>query len=264
MTDAPFSSEERRALDRFEPPALATGFADRALERVRARDEADLPPLPKRSGRWRAASPWRRGGALLGALAGVSLVSAAAAATGVFGEPVEVPVISPIARSLDIVPAPVARAAPPAQAAAPAAQPGVGLARERIDALIDDPAFRALPPLERRAELRRTARDLVDSGEARPREVVDALRETGRERLAELPPAQREQLVDAIVERREARREGVIGTTPAERRQMRRQIARERRAAARAPDAAPLADDAAGGSDEQALEASEGLAADGR
>jgi hypothetical protein len=60
MSDTPFSPEMRRALDGFAPPAPAPGFADRALERVRARDAA--PPLPKPLRRWRSASPWRRAG----------------------------------------------------------------------------------------------------------------------------------------------------------------------------------------------------------
>jgi hypothetical protein len=244
MSDTPFSPEMRRALDGFAPPPPAPGFADRALERVRARDAT--PPLSKPLRRWRAASPWRRAGVVIGALASVSLVSAAAAATGVFGEPVEVPVISPIARSLDIVRAPVVRQAPPVQAAAaPAAppQPGVSAARERIDTLIDDPEFRALPPAERRAELRRSAREMVASGEARPREVRTALRDTTRERLANLTPEQRAQLADAVAQRRETRREELAGTTPAERRQARRQAMRERRATALEQDAVPAASD---------------------
>lgn len=237
MSDTPFSPEMRRALDGFAPPPPAPGFADRALERVRARDAA--PPLPKPLRRWRSTSPWRRAGVIVGALASVSLVSAAAAATGVFGEPVEVPVLSPLARSLDIIPAPVVRRAPPVQAAAaPAAQPrpGVSAARERIDTLIDDPEFRALPPVERRAELRRTAREMVASGEARPGEVRTALRDTARERLANMTPEQREQLAEAVAQRRETR----AGTTPAERRQARRQAMRERRSEALEQDAAPV------------------------
>jgi len=237
MSDPPFSPGMRRALDGFAPPPPATGFADRALERIQARDQAALPTLPRLSRRWRSASPWRRGGAIVGAIASLTLVSAAAAATGIFGQAIEVPVISPIARSLDMVPAPVLRRAPPAAALAPATAPGVSAAREQLDALIDDPEFRALPPVERRAELRRTARDLVASGEARPREVATALRETGRERLAAMTPEQREQVAAAVAERREERRQSLAGTTPAERRLMRREAVRERRAAALEPEA---------------------------
>lgn len=243
MSDTPFSPDMRRALDGFAPPAQAPGFADRALDRVRARDEAGMPPLPGPLRRSRSTSPWRRAGVVIGALASVTLVSAAAAATGVFGEPIEVPVISPIARSLDIVSVPVVREAPPRQAAAPTDVPEANGTREKIDALIDDPEFRALPPVERRAELRRTAREMVNSGEATPREVVDALRETGRERLADLTPEEREQLAQTLAERREARREWIAETTPAERRQVRRQIMRERRAGALEQGAAPLESD---------------------
>ena len=245
MSDTPFSPDMRRALDGFVPPSPATGFADRALERIEARDRA-LAALPRLSRRWRSASPWRRGGAIIGAIASLTLVSAAAAATGLFGEPIEVPVISPIARSLEIVPAPVVRQAPPAAAQAPAAAPGVSAARDRLEALIDDPEFRALPPVERRAELRRTARDIVASGEARPVEVRAALRDTTRERLANMTPEQREKLAEAVAQRREA----LAGTTPAERRQARRQALRERRSEALEQGAAPVAGDEAGGSGE--------------
>jgi hypothetical protein len=264
MSEPPFSPELRRALDGFAPPPVASGFAERALDRVRARDEAATPPLPQRWRRWRTASPWRRGGVIAGAIASVSLVSAAAAATGLFGEPVEVPVISRIARSLDIVEAPLAPPGTPARAEASGVTSGASAARERIDALIDDPAFRALPPVERRAELRRTAREIVSSGDARPREVIDALRETGRERLANLTPAEREQLIDTVVERREARRERIAGATPAERRQVRREIMRERRDGAPQPEATPLADDPAGAADGLSSADGEGLAAEGR
>jgi hypothetical protein len=229
--DTAFSPAERRALDRFAPPPPAAGFAQRALDRVQRRDAAKLPPLPRLARRWRSAGPWRRAGVIVGGVASLSLVSAAAAATGVFGEPVHVPVISQIAQSLDIVPEQAAKQAPQVAEAPPQAPTRAAPARQQIDTLLDDPEFRALPRPQRRAELRRTARELVTSGEATPREVITALRDTGRERIAELTPEQRAALAEAAAERREA----ISRMTPRERRQALRERRAERRAEWLAP-----------------------------
>jgi hypothetical protein len=228
MSDTPFPPEMRRALDSFAPPPLPPDFAERVAERARQREAA--PELPRLR---RPASRWRRAGWIAGGVASLSLVSAAAAATGVFGEPVHVPVISQIAQSLEIVPVPAERAASiaaEAQVQEPT-EPEPASTRERLDALLDDPEFRALPPRKRRAELRQTARELIDSGEATPREVVSALRDSARERVAQLPPEQREQIEAAATERREARQEirrEVMAAPPVERREVRRQLVRER------------------------------------
>lgn len=224
MSDAPLSLELRRALDGFAPPPQAGGFAARALARVEARDAAALPPLPRLARRWRSANPWRRAGLIVGGVASLSLVSAAAAATGVFGEPIHVPVISRIAQSLDLVPAAAEEREPELAQSAPEAPPAT--TREKLDRVIDDPAFRALPPAERRAELRKTARGMVQSGEATRREVVTALRETTRERIAEMTPEQREQVREAVA----AKREEIAEMTPQERRLARRARIAERRA----------------------------------
>lgn len=226
MSDTPFPPEMRRALDSFAPPPLPADFAERVAEKARQREAA--PELP----RLRQHRRWKRAGWIAGGIASLSLVSAAAAATGVFGEPVHVPVISQIAQSLDIVPAPAER--PTGVAAAEAhepAEPEPASPRERLDALLDDPEFRSLPPPQRRAELRQTARELIASGEATPREVVTALRDTARQRVAQLPPEQRERIEEAVTERREARqeiRQEVMSVPPAERREVQRQLVRER------------------------------------
>jgi hypothetical protein len=249
MSETPFSPETRRALDSFLPPSQPAGFAERALEKVRQRESAAAPSLPRLSRRWRSANPWRRAGWIVGGVASLSLMSAAAAATGVFGEPVHVPLISQIAQSLEIVPVPTASSGSPnadrAVAKATAAGTGASSVREQLDTLLDDPEFRALPPRQRRVELRQTARELVGSGEATPREVVTALRETARERVAALPLEQRQQIEDAVAERREARRE-VLAEAKAERPQVRRQVIRERLSDLRERRAQRLQQQAAG------------------
>ena len=122
MSDTPFSPELRRALDGFAPPR-------RHRVSPTARSNASRRATKRPSPRCRGCRAVARGGpvaerraVIAAALASLSLVSAAAAATGVFGEPVEVPVISPIARSLDIVPAPVTRCRLPASRRVPAAR----------------------------------------------------------------------------------------------------------------------------------------------
>lgn len=136
-------------------------------------------------------------------MASLSLVSAAAA-TGVFGEPVHVPVISRIAQSLDLVPVPAEEREPALARAETATEPAPRTPREKLDRVIDDPEFRALPPAERRAALRRTAAGMVQSGEATRREVVTALRDTTREQIAEMTPRERRQARrERIAERRE-------------------------------------------------------------
>ncbi|OYW44534.1 MAG: hypothetical protein B7Z08_09360 [Sphingomonadales bacterium 32-68-7] len=231
MSDPPFPPEMRRALDQFAPPPLPADFAARAAAKAQARHGPATPPLPRLSRRWRAASPWRRAGLIASGVASFSLVSAAAAATGVFGAPVEVPVISRIAESLEIVPRPVARAVREPDRPSPvAAAPAVGAPRARLDALLDDPQFRALPPAQRRAELRRTARALIDSGEATPREVVTALRETTRERIAALPPEQRQRLAEGAQQRRNTVRERLAELPPAQRQRLEKAVAERREA----------------------------------
>lgn len=217
MSDTPFPPEMRRALDGFAPPPLPADFADRLAAKAQTR----TPPTPRLSRRWRSASPWRRAGLIVSGVASLSLVSAAAAATGVFGEPVQVPVISRIAQSLEIVPRPVVRAAREIEEARPVLQAAAVIpVRERLDAVLDAPEFRALPPLERRTELRRRARELIDSGEATPREVVAALRDTTRARIAALPPERRQRLEETFEQRREAIRERAAALPPAQRRRI--------------------------------------------
>lgn len=223
--DSDFSPELRRALDGFAPPPLPADFAARTAALAASRERAPLPRLRRRS-------TVRRLGWVASGVAALSLVSAAAAATGVFGALVEVPVLSPIARKLALVaepPAPQPAPVPVAAEALPVS--GTDVARRKLDALLDDPAFRSQPPLKRRAEVRRVARELVASGEARPREVIAALRDTGHERVAALSPEQREELARTLeerrevrVERREERRETIAQMPTEQRREVREQI----------------------------------------
>jgi hypothetical protein len=98
MSDG-FDPLSARALDRFTVPALPADFADRLVTRALA--TSALPPLPSPAPRRNARSGWRRSGVILAGVAGLGLMSAAAAATGVFGDAVRVSVRSaPVIRTI--------------------------------------------------------------------------------------------------------------------------------------------------------------------
>ena len=83
MSD-PFDPVTTRALDAFTVPPLSDSFADRMMARIAASPALpELPPLapPRRDAR----GGWRRSGIILASVAAFSLVSAAAAAMGIFG-----------------------------------------------------------------------------------------------------------------------------------------------------------------------------------
>lgn len=196
-----------RALDRLEPPPMSDDFTARVLAATDGLDGA-LPPLPKVRPAKRGL--WRRSRNLAIGVAAFSLVSAAAAATGLLGERVQdLPVIAAIAAKiapnhkhavskpqqaasgLAAVPAPAAPAAPEVAAASeavplPATAPKQEVRREAIAKWVT----------ERRE--RRAAQGLPV---ASPRQVAAV-----RERLAAMPPAERRALLDrAIAARREGR-----------------------------------------------------------
>ncbi len=90
-----FSDAEARLLDRFGPPPLAPGFADR----VTARLPSDTALVPKRRS---ARGGWRRGRIALVAGVGSTLLSVGAAAAGLLGARVQnMPVITTIATAVD-------------------------------------------------------------------------------------------------------------------------------------------------------------------
>ena len=193
---AAFSSAMTAALDRYDTPQLPDGFADRLVARATA--EAALEPATQR--KRQSVSPWKRARRIVGSVAAMGFFSATAAAMGVFGEPVEIPVISDVARQLDLVeqPRPVARAiaaTPPAgttqKNADAVAAPSNDIIRETNEAarttferIVDDPRFKKLTPRQKRRALRRTARKLMRSGEATPAEVKSTISTMVKERRA--------------------------------------------------------------------------------
>lgn len=215
MSDAAFPSHITAALDRLSPPPLPRGFADRLVARIEAGDlpanveEGSTPPPFSRR---HAAGVWRRSGRLVMAVAALGIASATAAASGAFGDPIYVPVVSETLAKAKFVELPSQVAAAPIvesktfKAPAPArdgAQIPLADPIKARQALRDlhkrlraNPEFRRLPPDERRAMARQEVRAMIDRGEisidhlkasaatmqARRAEVIEARRNSMAER----------------------------------------------------------------------------------
>ncbi len=125
-SDAQFNA----ALDRFTVPGPSSDLAARIAEAAASRT-ASLPPAPRRSGR----GLWVRTRRAVIGVAAFSVMSATAAASGLFGERMQIPVISTIVEQ--VAPAPIAPQPPKRAVAAPVAPKASPQTAEPI----------ALPPL---------------------------------------------------------------------------------------------------------------------
>ena len=108
MAEPEFSDEVLKALDSYAVPPVPVGFGERLMARIASGDtgaveSAEAPPLPSRR---RTTSPWRRSSRIIGSVAIFSLATATAAAAGIFGEQLYVPVISEALAEAKIVEAP--------------------------------------------------------------------------------------------------------------------------------------------------------------
>jgi hypothetical protein len=234
MTERAFAPTVEKALDSYVVPPLPEGFTDRLMARLSS--AAEPLPVPRR----RSTSPWRRGGRIFGSLAILSFATATAAAAGIFGDPVYVPVVSEALVEAKIVAAPptakpkvrVIAAPRLVPATAPAAEPpktGSAAIVERVTTLRKDPEFAKLPPRQKLQATRREVRQLIRSGEATPADVRVAVRDI----VQNADPATKEAWRQAAEQRRAeriARRTRWREATPGERAAMLRE-ARERREA---------------------------------
>ncbi len=187
-----FSNVMQTALDRYDVPALPEGFADRLVARATSEAAVERKVTPRN----RANSPWKRIGQIIGSIGTVGFVSATAAAMGVFGEPLEIPVISDVARDLNLVEesTPIAgKIFPNSELAAqitpdPVGEAGPAVSDTRasktLSAIVEHPRFDRLSPRQKRRVLRRTSRRLVGSGLSSRDDVKSALRDIRKERLA--------------------------------------------------------------------------------
>jgi hypothetical protein len=220
MSDTnPIDGATARALDRYDVPPLSPGFADRLVAKALAGESVDaLPPVtaPRRGRR----GVWARGRRVVIGVAAFSLMSAAAAATGVFGDAAKnVPVIGPLIAIVAPKPKPAAIAAPkpkpkPAPAAPKLVPPPV-IAQEPPIEVAEPTPGEVLPPRVRRQIRRELVAqrvvDQIERNEALGITPTPEQRAKFAERLAKIPPAQRLALIKRI---RDIRRERQAATAP--------------------------------------------------
>jgi hypothetical protein len=222
VTEPVFPPQIAAALDRLTVPPVPTGFGERLAARIAAGDlpaksSSIAPPIAPTRRRF-GSSSWRRSGRIVTVVAAFGIATATAAASGFFGEPVYVPVVSDALAKAKLVDLPP-RAAKPAPkpvavseavtkvTEAPKAT-GSEAVRTLYDRLRADPEYRTLPRRERIAIARREIRTLLQSGEVTLPELRQAL--TGHRN--EIRPALKKHIERQIV-RRELR-ERTAGPVP--------------------------------------------------
>ena len=181
--NATFSPAMQAALDRFDVPALPDGFADRLVARATAEAAVERKPAPRR----RTSTPWKRASRIIGSIGAVGFLSATAAAMGAFGEPVEIPVISDVARELHLVeeraPKPRVITDTPKAAIDRTAEIDKesetvatgNVARQTLDTVFEHPRFDGLKPRQKLNIIKRESKRLVRSGTASREDVKSAL-----------------------------------------------------------------------------------------
>ena len=213
----PINDVTARALDRYNVPPLSAAFADRLVAKTLVGDTLEtLPPLTERRRERRGV--WARGRRVVIGVAAFSLMSAAAAATGVFGDVAKnVPVIGPLIAIVAPAPKPKAIVTPKPKLAPVVPK----LALSPI--VIEEPAIQVaeptagevIPPRVRR-QIRREfiaqrVVDQIERNEALGIKPTPEDRAKFAERLATLPPGQRLALIKRV---RDIRRERQAAITP--------------------------------------------------
>jgi hypothetical protein len=211
MTDPVFPPHISAALGRLTVPPVPTGFGERLAARIAAGDlpaesSSIAPPIAPARRRFGSAS-WRRSGRIVTLAAALGIATATAAASGFFGEPVYVPVVSDALAKARLVDLPVraAKSAPKAVAVSEAdtnaADVPKATGREAVRTLYDrlraDPEYRTLPRRERVAIARQEIRTLLQSGEV----TLPELRQALTEHRTEIRPALKQRIERQIVRR---------------------------------------------------------------
>ncbi|MBL0022131.1 MAG: hypothetical protein IPP23_07435 [Sphingomonadales bacterium] len=116
MSQPVFPPNVAAALDRLTVPPLPEGFSDRLLARLAAGDmplESEAAPkLPEPRQRRILGGRWRRSGFIVGSVGLLGMATATAAAAGIFGEPIYLPVVSEALAKADLVENPKVKARP--------------------------------------------------------------------------------------------------------------------------------------------------------
>jgi hypothetical protein len=200
MSVAVFPNRIAAALDRLTVPPLPDGFGDRLAARVAANDLPDeqgladvaLPHLRRPTGN----TGWRRSGRIVFVAAAFGLATATAAASGVFGDAVYVPVVSDVLARAELVKMPDKK--PPSKPIVQAkiasgevpqesvAQPLMGkdLVLARIAELRADPDYRNLTRLERQERSKIEIGKLLADGIVQKADVKAAWTQLALERQA--------------------------------------------------------------------------------
>lgn len=217
MAEPAFSPETEKALNAYSVPPVPSGFSDRLMARIASGDtDAVDGAITLPATRRRFGSPWRRTSRIVGSVTIVSLMTATAAAAGIFGDPVYLPGISEALVEAKIVeaPAPIAKskvrmvaetrtAVESKTAAAMPSATGSTAIVNRVTELRNDPAYASLTPRQRMAVAGKEVRQMVRSGEASRQDVRTAVRELARD----ADPATKAAWRKAAAERREKRLE---------------------------------------------------------
>jgi hypothetical protein len=206
----PIDNVTARALDRYNVPPLSAAFADRLVAKALAGDMLEaLPPIAERRRERRGV--WARGRRVVIGVAAFSLMSAAAAATGVFGDAAKnVPVIGPLIAIVAPAPKPKAIVTPkpkPAPAAPKLVPPPMVVEGPSIE--VAEPIPREILPPRVRRQIRREifaqrVVDQIERNEALGIKPTPEDRAKFAKRLAQLPPVQRLALIKRV---RDIRRE---------------------------------------------------------
>ncbi len=199
MTEADFPPHIRAALDRYGVPPLPQGFAERLLARAEKDIAPIAPPLPLIRSRKTMGGRWRRSGIVVGSVGLFGMVTAAAAATGIFGDPVYVPVVSEALAQANIAPVAPKRVkitkdketkivsakaiSLPPKVPKEVKADRIAEARSQIRAMWQDPEFRRLPKQQRRAQARTALREAMAHGDFNKDELIQTLRDLRAERM---------------------------------------------------------------------------------
>ncbi len=198
MSEAVFPLHVSRALDLLKVPSLPRGFSDRLVARISSGDipeEMDVSAIALPGLRHPvAATGWRRTGRIVFAAAALGLATATAAAAGVFGEPVYIPVVSQALAKAQIVEMPVAKPAAKKLAKAESASTSAPKqvvktapsGKDAVLALITelraDPALKNLPREQRQERAKAEIAKLLADGTAQKADVKAAWMQLAMER----------------------------------------------------------------------------------
>lgn len=197
MSEVVFPLPVSQALDRLTVPSLPAGFSDRLAARIASGDlpveeNSELPALRRPVG----TTGWRRSGRMLFVAATFGLATATAAAAGVFGDPVYIPVVSQALAQAQIVEMPTDKPLAKKQAKAdrirtepvtvrPTPQvSGKDAVLTLIAGLRADPAYRDLSRRERRDRFKVEIDKLLADGTAQKADVKAAWTQLATERKA--------------------------------------------------------------------------------